>query len=766
VLSTSERQFSARWTLSACNVWLFAFAVYAVLTVAFTWPLAAHLSSGFPHDPFDPAFCTWILWWNAHAVPLTERWLNAPMFWPLPGTLTLSEHLLGISVLTTPLQWLGSSPISAFNLAVLLSFPLCAIAAHALAFTIVKRHDAAVVAALVFGFSPYRVSQMPHVQMLWAFGLPATLCAGHCYVTSRQRRWLVLFGGAWLLQALSNGYYLLFFPVLLACWMVWFARERAEWLPLAAAWTAASVPLLPFVWLYERMHASLGLERSLGEILAYSADMTSLFAASPELLVWRVLSRPSRAEGQLFPGAVALVLVIAGAAAGVRRARRAGSEESVPMRRTPTVLAGLAFVALLIAVSPVVAGPWKIGAIVSVTSAAKPLTVALVLAALAIITSRPFATAWRRRSAPTWYSCAAVLMFVLSLGPYPTFAGRRVLFRAPYAWLMGLHGYSSLRVPARFGMLFILCLAVAAACAFARFTRRFPPRSRAVLAAVAAIVMLVESWPATVLAVPPSSIAALKRAGLEAPLVELPVGLVDRDIAALYRSIEHGRPIVNGYSGFSPPHYLVLQVALRYDDLDALRELARGESLTVMIDRTFQFDRWAGALAARHAELLAVEGTAYVYRLAGTPADPALPGERLAIQSIDASVAADQVLKMLDGDWSTAWRTPGHQQGGETVVVDLGRERYVAAVRVDLGRLLGDFPHILVVECGNERGQWETCWRRSAVAAALRGALQDPRVVPMMLPIDRGGVRRLRLRETEADPDRVWSIAELIVTGR
>jgi len=76
--------------------------VYAAIAIAFTWPLAAHIGDAFPHDPYDPALTTWILWWNAHAVPLTARWWNAPMFWPLPGALALSEHLLGISLLDFP----------------------------------------------------------------------------------------------------------------------------------------------------------------------------------------------------------------------------------------------------------------------------------------------------------------------------------------------------------------------------------------------------------------------------------------------------------------------------------------------------------------------------------------------------------------------------------------------------------------------------------------------------------------------------------------
>ena len=105
----------------------------------------------------------------------------------------------------------------------LLSFPLSAIAAHALAFAVTRRHDAGIVAALVSGFSPYRTSHLPHLQMLWTFGIPLALAAVHRFAGTRRRVWLALFAAAWLLLALSNGYCLLFFPVLLVCWIVWFA---------------------------------------------------------------------------------------------------------------------------------------------------------------------------------------------------------------------------------------------------------------------------------------------------------------------------------------------------------------------------------------------------------------------------------------------------------------------------------------------------------------------------------------------------------------
>jgi hypothetical protein len=45
-------------------------------------------------------------------------------------------------------------------------------------------------------------------------------------------------------------------------------------------------------------------------------------------------------------------------------------------------------------------------------------------------------------------------------------------------------------------------------------------------------------------------------------LVELPLGQPDYDLRAMYYSTVHWRPVVNGYSGFFPPHYGQLAAAL------------------------------------------------------------------------------------------------------------------------------------------------------------------------------------------------------------
>ena len=86
------------------------FVAFLALAVFWTWPLAAHFTSRMPHDPGDPILNIWLLWWNAQAVPFTDRWWSPPIFHPMAGALALSEHLAGIGVVTTPLQLARRQP--------------------------------------------------------------------------------------------------------------------------------------------------------------------------------------------------------------------------------------------------------------------------------------------------------------------------------------------------------------------------------------------------------------------------------------------------------------------------------------------------------------------------------------------------------------------------------------------------------------------------------------------------------------------------------
>ena len=59
-----------------------------------------------------------------------------------------------------------------------------------------------------------------------AYWVPVCLAALHRYDREPRPRWIVLAAFAWLMQALSCGYYMFFLSVLLALWAVWFVPGR------------------------------------------------------------------------------------------------------------------------------------------------------------------------------------------------------------------------------------------------------------------------------------------------------------------------------------------------------------------------------------------------------------------------------------------------------------------------------------------------------------------------------------------------------------
>jgi hypothetical protein len=131
----------------------------------------------------------------------------------------------------------------------------------------------------------------------------------------------------------------------------------------------------------------------------------------------------------------------------------------------------------VIAATPSILGPWKFEPfglrLLSVTTARKPLSVAILFTAVALVMHPAVVDAWRRRSALAFYALATVAMWLFSLGPSPTLMNEPLIYKAPYAWLMLIPGAEGVRVPARFWVLGTLCLAIAAALGIAHITTRW-----------------------------------------------------------------------------------------------------------------------------------------------------------------------------------------------------------------------------------------------------------------------------------------------------
>ena len=750
--------------------WLLASAFYLALTIIQTWPLVRRLPAVLPNDLGDPVLNAWILWWNAHAVPLTARWWNGPIFWPSSGALAFSETLLGLYPITTPIQWLGGSAITAYNVAFLLTFPLSALAAHALVFRLSGRHDASLIGGLVYGFHPFRIAHFPQIQVMTSYWMPVALLGLHEYLTKKKTRWLWISAGAWLMQALSNGYYLLFFPVLVGVWLAWFVLSRANLRALAAivgAWAVASLPLVPLLWTYRQIHSAYGFRRDLGEVSFFGADVTSLFDASPVLRFWNLRSF-HQAEGELFPGLTASLLVLIVIAQWLWRSERAGR---VPRTCLALLVGAIAFIGIALSASMI--GPWTIAigktTLVSVRVVSKPLSIGLLLFAVALGLEPRFAEAWRRRSPLMFYALAMGLMYLLCFGPGPRFLGEPFMYRAPYSWLMVLPGYDAVRVPARFAMLAALCLSVSAGLAFARLTSGVRWLTGAALAAIVVAGVLVDSWMGRIsLPTVPPRLHALESLPAGTAVMELPLGETGDDLSAMYRGMYHGRPVVNGYSGFFPRSYDVLGRGLAIRDPQMFDAITAWGPVAVAVDeRRDDGGQWATQLAARPGTVaLGEESGRKLFLLSGGTLPPELEAsQRLKIQSASASVQSQGIALALDGNPETRWES-GPQRGREVVTIDLGSRRTVEGLTMTISHQLSDFPRRLVIESSEDGREWSTQWEGGTAVIAFAGAVRHPRDVPLAFALPRVPARLIRLRQIGQDPVFYWSIFELAVFGR
>jgi hypothetical protein len=119
---------------------------------------------------------------------------------------------------------------------------------------------------------------------------------------------------------------------------------------------------------------------------------------------------------------------------------------------------------------------------------------------------------------------------------------------------------------------------------------------------------------------------------------------------------------------------------------------------------------------------------------------------------------------VLDNDLDTRWHTVP-QSGGETITVTLARPQHVASLVLCLGTYAGQYPRTLEIEVSGDSIAWSRVYTGQTALATYDAAVRSPREVPITLPIDRDGVRFLRLRQTGSDARRGWTIVELRVIG-
>jgi hypothetical protein len=543
-----------------------AAAVYIGAAVVLTWPLAINLTLrlGAPEGVGDPFLNLWILGWGLRAwvadpaSVLAGRVFDANIFHPATGALTFSDHFLLQALALSPVYAVTGDAVLCYNLVVIASIALSGLAMHLFARSVTGSSPGAYAAGLAWAMWPYRTAHLFHLQLQALYFLPLALFFLHRLVAGRRMADAIGLGVMAGLQAIASVYYGVMTALTLVAASVMLAVGTGQWRSrrllsrLAVGAVVGVIVAAPLVWPYVKTQRLYGFGRNLYEAANHAAALQSYTQVPPGNLVYGrtgwLSPRPpspgewnrSGVEHQMFPG----LLIVALAGVGVWLGRRSDARLHVA--------AGVALV---------------------------------------------------------------VTGVVLSLGPDGV--------RSLYAWLHSwVFGFEAIRAPARFAVIAMLGLAMLAAvgvaalerrlnptvhwsggsaCSLIRRTWRNPTRVRADGSStqenrgVTLGARLRGAWLAA-----PLALIALEYVNTPLPFVDaparqtptgqwlrssaptgavlyLPIGPDVENTTFMVRSMEHWRPIVNGYSGQRPAFFSgVVESLSEFPSPDAyamLREL-------------------------------------------------------------------------------------------------------------------------------------------------------------------------------------------------
>ena len=315
----------------------FPLLILTTLIVLVAFPVVASIFTGrVPGWEGDNLYYVRSMWWMKRA--LLELGIS-PLFDPTAyfpvgqatgrSELTVTNTLLGLPVTVL------AGPAAAYTVMILFSFIATAAGTYLWVEHLTRRRDAAVLAACIFTFLPYRFAHMAgHLPQMTTQWIPLTLYAFELFLDRRSVGRAVFLGAMAAFVVLGCWYYgyalALIFPVyvVLRTWSnrpLW--RDRAWWLGLVVSGAVALALVLPLLLPMLRLRASGELARTLGEMDSWSLNVYDMFIPNLAHPGWGEFAarafprqRALWVEAAHSLGYVAVLVAVLGAA-GARRQR-------------------------------------------------------------------------------------------------------------------------------------------------------------------------------------------------------------------------------------------------------------------------------------------------------------------------------------------------------------------------------------------------------------------------------------------------------------
>jgi len=772
-----------------------ALGLFLLLTLLMTYPLVLHMGTHV-RDHGDPLLNAWILAWNNRQTVRLDLggWFEANIYHPHHDTLAYSEHLFPQGIAALPVRLLSGNPILAYNVVLLLGFVTSAFGMFLLARRLTGHFLGSASAGFIYAFSPFMIAHLFQLQVVTAGGIPLVFLFLIRLFDHGKWKDLFLFSLFFILQSLANGYYALYLSVMTGLFLLIMIFVRGKW-KQARFWSQIAVFVLlaaaclgPFLYRYARVNSMLGLERGIS-----GARLTSYLATSPlNVLYGRLTAKFHIPEGELFPGVVVVLLAVVGAMTAL-----AFRKKSLPSARSETCrpaaryllwgLAGLAVFVAYVLYRVALRGRFELvlfpGLAIHSRGMLKPSLVLAFLLLSFVFTKKLLRTGplLRRRTIDpvTWsFLLILVLAFFMTFGP----GGPYELFAR---WIPGFGG---LRAAPRIHIFVMFSLSVFAAFGLREASRRLKRAARIAVLTLAPLVILAEylSVPMSYKGIPvkndiPAVYQWLASHNGEFALLEVPLPVRGRSPGALecpriYYSAYHWKRLVNGFSGYIPPLYGVLQerwnggASLERNVLD-LRSL--GVRYLVVHESQMPPQAaadWLAQLESR-TDLAVFAGrfeSALVYEVKDWEAglrslrSPPAPLRKIERRKwkVSASVNGEAASLAVDGLPETRWDTAGPQRPGDSFEVDMGRLERLDMLRLMFSPSFQDYSRSFIVETSKDGRSWTTAAEDEKVYVDIRKYLR-PRSLSVDIPLPGVTARAFRIVNTGREPVWYWSIHEL-----
>lgn len=283
-------------------------------------------------DLEDPTFVMWTLGWDLRQLARDPGNLfEANVSWPARGMLARTETMLGCVPSFALSRGLGAGPVAAYNLTLLVSFWLSALAMAWLVRRGTGDLAASALVGLAYALAPLHLSEIGRLQLQQGMWFPLVLLAWEALRERPGPRAAAVLGLALAGTFLSCIYF--FLQLLVGAPLYGVLSLRGEARPgRVLAWAAvagllAGVVLLPVLLPYYRMLHRWPQDRVLTFNAYHAAEPRDFLSVPPENRAWGpwlagFSSMRAQRATALFPG---VLLLLGAGVAAARRCPRTGA---------------------------------------------------------------------------------------------------------------------------------------------------------------------------------------------------------------------------------------------------------------------------------------------------------------------------------------------------------------------------------------------------------------------------------------------------------